>query len=234
MQVTVLMATYNRASIIVKGISLLERAIISFLSQDYQKSNLVIYNDASTDNTIEILKKFEGHPRIEIFNGTENKLPPNNWNWIWDKAKGDLICQLHDDDELTADSLTLRVNKFINNPELQVVYGGVFTQDLDATYKHTHLGQAPDIERILREEYINFVTLMYRPNIPFRFDGELRYYFDWLFKIRCLKECKVDYVPDPVMLYTVHTGQETMKCRRENMNEPDEKLMRQKLSELYK
>lgn len=234
MKVSVLMATYNRACVIVNGISLLERSINSFLNQDYENSNLIILNDGSTDNTIEILNKYEGHKRITIYNFTDNKMPPNNWNWLWDKADGEFICQLHDDDELTKDSITLRVNEFIKNPSLQVVYGGVITQNIDVTDTHVILAQKPDAERIVVDEYINFTALMYRRELPFRFDPDLRYYFDGLFKIRCLKECNVGYIPDPVMRYTVHHGQETNKCRREKMNASEDKLMRKKLLEIYK
>ncbi len=231
------MATYNRMQK-VNGMAMVERSIISFLKQDYKDADLIILNDGSTDDTTHVLNKYMGHPKITIYNFTTNKLPPNNWNWLWEVAeeKGgyDLICQLHDDDELAENGITLRVNKFIEEPSLEVVYGGVFTQNLYATDLQIHKGQMPDKERIKRDEYINFVSLMYRPNIPFRFDPELRYYFDWLFKIRCLQECKVGYIEEPVMFYTVHYLQESNKCKRENMNASDEKLMREKLSTLYK
>lgn len=233
MKVTVLMATYNRTAL-VNGITLLERSIISFLNQDYKNADLIILNDGSTDDTIKILQKYEGHPKIKIHNFTGNKRPPNNWNWLWEQSNADLICQLHDDDELTENGITLRVNEFTKDPSLDVVYGGVFTQNIQATDLQIIKAQKPDKERIKVDEYINFVSLMYRPTIPFRFDPELRYYFDWLFKIRCLQECKVGYIEEPVMFYTVHHGQETNKCRRENMNIPEEKFMRHKLSELYK
>ena len=232
MKVTVLMATYNRTAL-VNGISLLERSIISFIKQDYKNSNLIILNDGSTDHTESILNKYQCVPNIEIHSFIENKRPPNNWNWLWDKADGDLICQLHDDDELTQNGIRLRVERFISNMRLDVVYGGVIAQNLFVTETKEYPGQIPDADRILKDEYINFTTLMYKRGLPFRFDPELRYYFDWLFKIRCLQQCKVWYVPEPVMRYTVHQGQETNKCRRENMNAIEEKLMREKLKKIF-
>lgn len=233
MRVTVLMATFNRSQI-VNGISLLERSIISFLNQDYENSTLLILDDCSTDNTKDILKRYEGHPRIEIIYGTENRMPPNNWNYLWSLSTSDLICQLHDDDELMREGISMRVQRFIDDPELDVVYGGVVTQNLSVTQAQVIYAQEPSLERIVRDEYINFTTLMYRRTLPFRFDADLRYYFDWLFKIRCLKECKVGFVPNAVMRYTTHQGQESNRCRRENMNEIEERQMRLKLSDLYK
>jgi len=232
LKVTVLMATYNRATA-VNGLPLVERAIHSFLNQDYANSNLIILDDASTDNTAEILSKYENHPRITIHYGTSNKLPPNNWNWLWEQvpADTDLICQLHDDDEFTIDGISSRVAMFTS--EIQVVYAGVIAQNMQKTDETFYPGQPVDVDRIWKEEYINFVTLMYRPNLPFRFDPTLRYYFDWLFKIRCLTECNCAYLSGSVMHYTVHSGQETNKCRRENANEREEKLMREKLEVIY-
>lgn len=232
MKVDVLMPTYNRA-IKFQDTTLVERAIMSFLDQDYHDSRLIIYNDASTDNTEQILKKFEKHPRIAIINSLVNRKPPNNMNFVWGWSDAELVCQLHDDDQMTRNSISVRVQKFLENPELHAVYGGATTQDITGNNFTYYPGEKPDAERILKEEYINFTTLMYRNNLPFRFDGQLRYYFDWLFKIRLLKECKVAHVTEPVMIHTVHKGQETQQCRILGMNEPDEKLMRTKLLTIY-
>jgi glycosyltransferase involved in cell wall biosynthesis len=228
LKVSVLMATYNRA-FEVGGISFLERAILSFLNQEYKNSELIILNDCSTDNTVDILNKYEGHERIKIFHAEQNMRPPNNWNWLWQHATGDLVCQLHDDDELTESGLSFRVNLFNNDNGLHVVYGGVITQDFNGNQCAIIEAQKPDKQRILNDEYINFTTLMYRSDLGINFDADLRYYFDWLFKIRCLHERKVGYIKNPVMRYTVHHGQETNKCRRENMNAIEEKKMREKL-----
>lgn len=233
MNVDVLMATYNRCQPF-GSTTLVERAIESFLKNDYKKSNLIILNDASTDGTIHVLKNYEGHERIKIFNAESNHRPPNNWNWIWNQSNADIVCQLHDDDELTESSISIRVEKFLQNKNTDVVYGGVITQNIQGEKQHTIPAIAPDKTRILSDEYINFVSLMYKRELKFRFDSELRYYFDWLFKIRCLLETNVDFIPDPVMIYTVHHGQETNKCRREKMNEIEEMKMREKLKMIYK
>jgi glycosyltransferase involved in cell wall biosynthesis len=235
MKVSVLMATYNRGGKKGFDVPLVERAIISFLGQNYINSELIILNDGSTDDTSELLQPYYDNKRIRIFDRKDNLRPPNNWNFLWNIADGDLVCQLHDDDEFTYGSISARVQKFRENPKLEVVYGGIYQNNLSGTDEIYFPGQWPSEERILKEEYINFTTLMYRNEVKnkFTFDPDLRYYFDWLFKIRCLKECNVDYVKDAVMYYTVHQGQETNKCRREKMNESEEILMRKKLSQIY-
>lgn len=234
MKVSVLLPTFNRGSAMGMSKSPLEKSIQSFLDQDYKNAELIILNDGSTDDSIHIIRYYATlSKRIKVFDYLTSFGPPKNMNFLWDQADGDLICQLHDDDELTHDSISLRVKEFEKNPELQVVYGGVFTNNLNGTDEMLRPGEPADDLRITKEEYINFTTLMYRRDLPFRFDSDLRYYFDWLFKIRCLNECLTGYIKEPVMYYTVHHGQESNKCRREGMNEPEEKIMRNKLKELW-
>ena len=186
MKVSVIMPTYNRAS-------MLREAIESFINQDYDNSELIILNNGSTDETYEILSDYHHHPKIKINHRTENLLPPNNFNWLLTQTTGDLICHLHDDDRLTKDSLTKRVAAFKADPSLQVLYAGWITGD------KTYLATPPDKERIVRDEYINFLTMMWRKDVNGWMDPDLRYYHDWLFKIECFNKYKVGYIPDPIL-----------------------------------
>ena len=222
-KVSVLLPTYNRADYI-------ERAIESYLEQDYKNTELIVLNDNSTDNTKEVLEKYNEHPRIIIWHSDVNMSPPNNQNFLWEIATGDLVCQLHDDDALTKDSISKRVALF--KPETQVVWGGAILQNIHGDRQGLFSGQEPDKNRILKDEYINFTTLMYQRDLPFKFDGTLRYYFDWLFKIRCLNECVCAYTPDPVMYYSMHEGQESSIARATGVNPIQDQLMRLKLIEL--
>ena len=56
--VSVVIPTYNRAST-------LPRAIKSVLSQDYENLELIIVDDASTDETAELLSRIED-PRMRV------------------------------------------------------------------------------------------------------------------------------------------------------------------------
>lgn len=240
MKVSVLMPTYNRAQLVPgsHATTLLDRAIISVLEQGYPDMELLILNDGSTDATSLVLKQYAkfsqgpGKPVIKIWDEKINRMPPNNMNFLWEQATGDLICQMHDDDIMPEGSIEMRANEFKKNKSLQALYGGWTTQGIDESGRVNYYATEPNPARILTNEYINFTTLMYRRDLPFHFDGELRYYFDWLFKIRCLNECVSGAVPEPVMIHTVHEGQETAKCRRENLNAEQEKMMREKLSKL--
>jgi glycosyltransferase involved in cell wall biosynthesis len=64
-KISIILATYNRAWCI-------ERAIDSVLSQDYKEWELVIVNDGSTDNTLDILSKYRDK-RFKYVEHSKNK-----------------------------------------------------------------------------------------------------------------------------------------------------------------
>lgn len=221
MTVSVLMPTYNR-------LDMLKEAIQSFLDQDYKEATLFVLNNGSTDGTGEYLDGLN-HPKIKVIGSNVNLTPPENFNVLLHHyAFGDLVCHLHDDDKLLKNGISLRVEAFKRNPNLQVLYAGWVTNS------RVYEGQPVDKERILREEYVNYLTLMWkREEVDGTLDPDLRYYHDWLFKIKCFKEYEVGFIPEPVVDYTIHLGQASIECRKLGMNGPEEQLMRKKLKEQY-
>lgn len=216
------MPTYNR-------VDMLPLAVESFLNQDYLNSNLYILNNGSTDGTAEYLKQFDNHERIKIITSSHNLTPPENFNVLLHHyADGDLVCHLHDDDKMLKDGISSRVKAFQNDPSLQVVYAGWITNG------QIYYADPPFLERIIKEEYVNYLTIMWkRKDVDGTLDTELRYYHDWLFKIKCFKEYKVGHVMQPVIDYAIHLGQLSIECRKLGMNGIEEQLMRKKLKEQY-
>lgn len=221
MKVSVLMPTYNR-------LEMLKEAVQSFIDQDYDNADLFILNNGSTDGTEEWLKTIQ-HPRIHIASSNINLTPPENFNVLLHHyASGDLVCHLHDDDKLLKDGISLRVEAFRKDPALQVVYAGWITNG------QTYYADPPYKERIIKEEYINWLTLMWkRSEVDGTLDESLRYYHDWLWKIEALHKYKVGHIMQPVIDYTIHLGQLSIECRKQGMNGLEEQLMRVKLKDKY-
>ncbi len=226
MKVTVITPTYNR-------LNLLKRAIKSFLAQDYENSELLVLDNVCSDGTSEFLKTLN-NPRVKFIRNEKNKIL-GSLNLLWNQADGDLICQLHDDDELTFNGITKRVEVFKNDKNVEVCFGGWNNKTLDGKDLGFYKGQASNPARILQNEYINFTTMMWKNELKkkFMFDDELFYYVDWHFKIRCAMECTMTCVSESVMNYTIHNGQESVRCRLTAQNAPEEKLMRKKIKEVY-
>src|SRR5258706_2090128 len=103
-KVSVIMPTYNRAWII-------ERAVNSVLNQTYSDFELVILDDASTDNTKEILSKFEDK-RIRTEYLKENKWVSVVRNIGVKLAQGELIAYLDTDNLWYQNYLEVMVTEF--------------------------------------------------------------------------------------------------------------------------
>ncbi len=224
MKVSVITPTYNR-------LELLKRAVESFLNQDYINAEMIILDNGTSDGTTEYLCNLS-NPKIRFVHRTKNT-PIGSLNELWSHCKGDLICQLHDDDMLTANSISLRVEKFKQNPMLDMVYGGANLVNIEGEKTNFCPGELPSLERLLKTDYINFTTLMWKREIPFKIDDDFEFNLDWLFKIRCLKELRCDYVYSAVMDYTVHPGQETHRSRLSGAHDREIKMLRQKIKLYY-
>ncbi len=89
--VSVIIPTHNRAQ-------LLPCAVSSVLGQTYENLELIIVDDGSTDNTLEVVKGFQD-PRILYLCHENSRGAPAARNIGIQHAKGEYIAFLDDDDE---------------------------------------------------------------------------------------------------------------------------------------
>jgi len=94
--VTIGIPTYNRAD------SYLINAIHSAVNQTYSNIEIIISDNASTDNTETIVKGF-CDPWIRYFKQSSNIGGPNNVDFCVEQARGDYFILLHDDDLIDSD-----------------------------------------------------------------------------------------------------------------------------------
>jgi len=90
--VSIIMATYNRAHTI-------ERAVKSVLNQTYKNFELIIIDDGSVDDTLNILKKYED-PRIRIYRHDVNKGVTAAKNSGLKQIRGEWFTTFDSDDEM--------------------------------------------------------------------------------------------------------------------------------------
>lgn len=226
MKVSVIIPTHNR-------LETLKRAIRSYYTQSYQNKELIILADGCTDGTNEYLVEtvFKGDVRVIIRHDANTS---TGHNLLWNEAKGDLICQIHDDDFMTRNSIQSRVEAFQSG--IDVVWGGVYHVDIAG-----HLIRiVPSSKQTVHEALstgstINFTAMMWRNSIrsKFMFDEDFKYQLDDMFKIHCLMECGCVAIPDIVMNYTIHEGQETVRGRRNGEIAAEIELMKEKIKNLY-
>jgi glycosyltransferase involved in cell wall biosynthesis len=104
MKISILMPTYN-------GAKYLKQTLESLLHQDFYE--LIICDDSSTDNTSEIVKKFNDD-RIKFFSHDDNIGYPGNLNRCLEKASGEIIFLMGQDDILSENALQKIERAFVD------------------------------------------------------------------------------------------------------------------------
>ena len=111
--VTIAIPTFNRAS-------LLKDCVLAALSQTYQHFEILVSDNASTDETEEVLKDFTDQRLRVVRQKTNIGLLPN-WNACLAEAKGDYIVFVSDDDRLAPWMLERCIALVKNNSQISVV-----------------------------------------------------------------------------------------------------------------
>ena len=121
--VSVIIPTYNRAA-------LLPRAIDSILNQTFQNFEIVIIDDASTDNTAQILKEYKKKSnKIKVITHEKNQGVAQARNTGNQHARGKYIALLDSDDYALPNFLETAVSFMEENPSVTIGF----------TVKHTYL-----------------------------------------------------------------------------------------------
>jgi len=117
--VSVGIPTYNRGHT-------LEKAVLSILNQNYSNLEIIISDNASSDNTQELCEEMmRADTRIQYYRHTENKGPYPNFETCRDMARGKYFMWVASDDELAPDVLQAYVDFMEQNPDYVTVIGKI-------------------------------------------------------------------------------------------------------------
>ena len=131
--VTVVVPTYNRASLLV-------RAIGSVLAQTLRNWELIVVDDCSTDETEQVVRSFSDD-RIKYIRHDRNRRVSAARNTGIRCARGEYVAFLDDDDEWLPEKLQKVLEVFRNSdPEVGLVYTGEMI--LDARGKIVEISKA--------------------------------------------------------------------------------------------
>ncbi len=89
--VSVIMSVYNSEET-------LEKSVNSLINQTYKNLEILIINDGSTDDTGNLLTKFEAEVNIQIFENKENIGLTKSLNKLINEANGKFIARQDGDD----------------------------------------------------------------------------------------------------------------------------------------
>lgn len=115
--VSVILPVFNAASTV-------GAAITSVLRQSFDDFELLAVNDGSTDETADVLRKFDD-PRLRVLDRGENRGLISTLNEALSHARGEYVARQDADDESMPDRLERQVAAFAANPSLGVVGGSL-------------------------------------------------------------------------------------------------------------
>jgi glycosyltransferase involved in cell wall biosynthesis len=205
--VSVIIPTYNRAQ-------LLAFAVLSVLNQTYQDFELIVVDDGSSDNTVDVVTGFRDN-RIRLIRHSTSKGGAAARNTGIRSSIGDYLAFLDDDDEWLPDKLRLQMNIFrVSSSTIGCVYtgylyierssGSVISRTVpqkkgdlsEALLRGNCLGSGGS-SVVLTRECINAVGM---------FDEDLPSYQDYDLWIRISKQFSFDYVVEPLVRVYVHNN----------------------------
>jgi O-antigen biosynthesis protein len=114
----------------------LETAIESILSQTYQCFELLLVCDGSPPETLDIIKKYENHPKIRIFRYKDNSgSPVRGRNKGIREARGKYLAFLDSDDIAHTNRLEISY-KYAEKYNADVVYGNYIIKKSEQSNNH--------------------------------------------------------------------------------------------------
>ena len=231
--VSICIPTYNTARY-------LAQTIESVLSQDFTDYELVVCDNASTDETPELCRRYTD-PRIRYLRFEELTNQAGNFNRCLSEARGELVTLLHSDDCFLPGFLSDRTSRFAHDSDLGLVFGAV--EVIDASGAHISTSQAwPNdrtftlgelVDELVMGCLVSPPSLMVRKTLTDaagKFRNDLTWGHDWEWSIRLADLGKAQYTSKALAAYRVHDASGTAEVLNAARNGHQE---RQILNEVF-
>lgn len=229
-QVSVIIPNYNHGPF-------LRNRIESVLNQTLNDIELLIVDDCSTDNSRDIIKTYEHHPKVSFvfYNSKNSGSPYSQWSLLINLASADWIWVAESDDLADPQFLETLLPLAQSHKDASLVYCDsqiVYSESDIATYTYALLkkekyktskwmqaykqeGKAELNEFLKKDCTINNVSAVlfrksYAKNIVSQLNG-FRHHGDWMFYIEMAGQGEVIYHPEPLNKYREHGGNHSKK-----------------------
>lgn len=197
--VSVVLPTYNRAQ-------LLGDSVQSVLNQTYDDFELIVVDDASTDDTEDVIRDI-GDSRVKYIEHDENEGAPAARNTGLKHADGHLISFQDSDDTWEPRKLELQVRSFENaSSNVGVVYTGMMRERDHSTvyipYSSVEMTEGDIRSSISKQNFIPTQTAMVRKQCFDEvgyFDEKTWPISDWELWIRISKQYQFDLVDEALV-----------------------------------
>ncbi|MCK5285790.1 MAG: glycosyltransferase [Candidatus Pacebacteria bacterium] len=217
-KITVLMPVYN-------GEKYLEESIKSILNQTFTDFEFLIINDASTDESKNIINSFND-PRIKLVENEENIGLTKSLNKGLILAQGEYVARMDDDDISLPKRFQIQVNLMNKNPKIGVV--GTWAKVIGESNKK-YIKTYSNFEKIkalsIFKNILIHPSVMMRKNILDKYDlkynEELTHSQDYDLWARLMLYSPITNIKKILILYRIHKENEShlyTKIQTQNSN----------------
>lgn len=204
--ISVVIPSFNQGNYI-------EETIISVIGQEYPKLELIIIDGGSTDNTVEIIKKYSN--KIAYWHSKPDKGQGDAINQGMNLSSGDVLCWLNSDDMYLPGALLDIGQRFHGlTDQNYLIYGTtmIIKQDSDTMHHISHPITPFDQFPLTYYDFISQPSAFWTRKL-WQSTGEINinynYVLDWEWFIRASKIAKVDHVPKFYSIYRNHSINKT-------------------------
>jgi glycosyltransferase involved in cell wall biosynthesis len=205
-----LMKADNKVSIIINvhnGQGFIENSLCSALNQSYKNLEIIIWDNASTDKTGNIVKRFTDKKIKYYYSNLFEKLYVTR-NRAVEMSTGEFITFLDVDDELTSDSIKNRIN-LLDSTKREICISNLYiSKNFGKKKSYYNKINKPklDFYNLLNKYNICFLSVMFRKKIfnKFKFDHNYNILGDFDLILRLSKEYEIEYSKTYSGTYNVH------------------------------
>jgi glycosyltransferase involved in cell wall biosynthesis len=223
-KVSVMMGTYNTSKYI-------GECIESVLNQTFQDFEFIIINDKSTDDTLEVIKRYNDK-RIIVINNNKNLGVAESLNKGLRKAKGKYIAIMDSDDVMMPERLQITYDYLEKNKEVFLVGGALYYMEDNGKLMLKDIpliGYEKIRERLKERSCFWHNTIMFRNDKKTFYRGKFRYAQDYdLFTRLNTRGKRMENMPDVLAKYRIHNSSSSYS-RRTKQN-----MFADKVREFYK
>jgi glycosyltransferase involved in cell wall biosynthesis len=171
-------------------------AIQSVLDQSYKNIELIVIDDGSTDNSVEVIKSMN----VRLIDLKQNRGYCKAFNEAWKVCNGDFIIDLAADDELMPDRVQTGVKEFSKHNESYGVQFGdaLYSNGLSHSKRFPNPPEGDVYLELIKRYFICTPSMMMRRSVITMLNGydESLAYEDFDFWIRSSRLFKYFYTPD--------------------------------------
>jgi len=198
-RITIITPSYNQGEF-------LEETILSVVNQNYSNLEYIIMDGGSTDNSVDIIKKYED--KISYWVSEPDNGQADAIHRGLEKATGDIFAYINSDDIFLPDSFKVISEAFMSNPSAQWVVGKGYCIDEKGRFlNRKEYAPITFMNMLFLEDCVMQPTAFWRKELYFSVGGidtKYQFSFDYDLFLKFVERSKPVIVDHDVAAFRMH------------------------------